>query len=72
MSAVVRISILAQRDIEAALLWTLDHFGPKQQSNYRQLIRRAILDVARDPNIAHPLHDSMDIESQSSGAFSPY
>jgi toxin ParE1/3/4 len=57
MALAVRISTLAQRDINAALAWTLSEFGPRQHDAYRELLHRAILEVAAHPQRARPRPD---------------
>lgn len=48
----VRISALAERDIEHALEWTRRNFGERQHDRYCELIRDAILSVAERPDLA--------------------
>lgn len=42
----------AQRDIDAILLWTAEHFGEDARRRYAALLVQAILDVAADPHRA--------------------
>lgn len=49
MAVHIRISTQAQRDIEEVLAWTLREFGKRQYDQYRDLIRQALIDVARHP-----------------------
>lgn len=44
-----RLSPLAERDLEAILAWSHEHFGEQGRLRYEALIVRAILDVADDP-----------------------
>jgi toxin ParE1/3/4 len=44
-----RLSPLAERDIEAILAWTHEHFGERGRLRYEALLVRAIQDVADDP-----------------------
>ena len=44
------ISPAAERDIESILAWSIEHFGPHARLRYEDLLLRAILDVADDPN----------------------
>jgi toxin ParE1/3/4 len=44
-----RLSPLAERDIEAILAWTHEHFGERGRLRYEALIVRTIQDVADDP-----------------------
>jgi len=52
MAVTFRISTQAKRDIEHALAWTLREFGERQYDEYRELIRSALLDVARRPELS--------------------
>ena len=52
MTFQIRISSLAQRDIEDVLRWTLREFGERKYEEYRGLIREAIETVARNPDAA--------------------
>jgi toxin ParE1/3/4 len=44
-----RLSPPAERDIEAILAWTHEHFGERGRLRYEALLVRAIQDVADDP-----------------------
>jgi toxin ParE1/3/4 len=46
----LRISKLAIRDIENVLAYTIRQFGERKQREYQQLIRRALSDIAADPD----------------------
>ena len=39
----------AERDIEAILEWTHEHFGERGRVRYEALLTRAILDIAAEP-----------------------
>lgn len=61
MSWNLRISKQTQREIDEVLAWTLREFGTHKYDEYRELIRSALIDIARDPSIARPrpeLHES--------------
>ena len=53
MAFQLRISAQARRDIEEVLAWTLHEFGETKYDQYRDLIRRALIDIARNPDLAH-------------------
>lgn len=41
----------AQRDTEAILAWTHEHFGERARLRYEALLTQAITDVAADPDL---------------------
>ncbi|HZW31460.1 MAG TPA: type II toxin-antitoxin system RelE/ParE family toxin [Isosphaeraceae bacterium] len=47
-----RLSPRAERDIEAILEWSHEHFGERGRLRYEALVMRAIFDVAADPDRA--------------------
>ena len=51
----VRLSPLAERDIEAILAWSHTHFGESVRLRYEALLVQAILDLAKDPNCSGSL-----------------
>jgi toxin ParE1/3/4 len=53
MPSRIRISHQAARDIQAVLDWTLENFGPAKRAEYEDLIRRALTEVACDPEAGH-------------------
>jgi len=46
----LRVSRLAENDIEHVLAWTWAHFGEQQYIEYRELIRAALIEIAQEPH----------------------
>lgn len=53
MPAEIRVTEIAESDIEEAVIWTKEHFGVEQAFRYSELIWSAIGALAETPN--HPL-----------------
>lgn len=52
MSWVVRVSTVAQRDIEEIIEWTAEHFGERQATTYARTLIAALQTLHEGPQVA--------------------